>query len=785
MKIELKYSQNQKNQIVDFLQKQNLKFEIKKNYLEIFTEIDNSKLQNFINFLVDNGVEVVKENQKFIVQNMTCAACVRTVENTLLDSQGVLKTQVNFANSVAYVEYIPAIFDFQKAQQELIDLSYNILKDKDKQKAEENEILETKKIAKDTIITGILTLPVFVAGMFFHSNLNIQYFSFILTAIIIIFGGNRFFKSAFLLAKKGQSNMYTLISLGVLFSFFVSIFSLFLAKNNLELFHQHIYFEASAVILFFALIGRFIEKKATISTKTSLKELYNLKINKVTRLINNCNEEVNAEQIEIDDILLAKPGEVIAVDGIIEQGNSYIDESTLTGEPIPVFRSEGSRVLAGTVNQNGTFTYRAKNIGKDSVLWQIIETIEQVQSSKSQIQRLADKIASIFVPAVIVIALITFALWYFWGTDNNLISSIMFSVSVLVVACPCALGLATPTALMVGVGKASKNGILIQNPIVFEKADKINTVVFDKTGTLTIGKPQIINFLGSLSSDQINILCSIEAKSEHPLSVAVLDFFKSFTNVSLQEFENIQGKGILAIVNDKKYFVGNKKFLLDYGFQNSEFELIDTKIKVKYSTIVYFASQDSILALFEITDTVKQTSKEVVSKLKSKGYKIFILSGDNKLATSNIASELGINEFFADLMPTDKVEKIKELKQKKNNIVYIGDGLNDAAAMNLSDIGVAMNTGNNITLKMADMSIISSDLIKLPQAIKIAKMTNAKIKQNLFWAFFYNILMIPLAAGVLVPIIGISLNPMIASFAMAFSSFSVVANSLTLKYKKI
>ncbi|MDX9705466.1 MAG: copper-translocating P-type ATPase, partial [Weeksellaceae bacterium] len=505
------------------------------------------------------------------------------------------------------------------------------------------------------------------------------------------------------------------------------------------------------------------------------------------------------ENVQIGDIILAKPGEKIAVDGKVISGSSYVDESMLSGEPVPVLKEKDEKVFAGTINQKGSFQFKAIKVGKETLLAQIINTVQEAQGSKAPVQRLVDKIARIFVPTVIGIAILTFIIWYFWGGDNGVVQGLLAAVTVLVIACPCALGLATPTAIMVGVGKGAENGILIKDAESLELTKQVDAIILDKTGTITQGKPEVSDVKWHNNDDSTKpILIEIEKLSEHPLADAVVKYFSTsstnFSKVSnfgkvegkLDNFNSITGKGAKADYEGTTYFVGNKKLLIENNISiPEELEQQATKWTQEAKTVIWFSDNKNAFSVLAITDQIKMTSIAAIQEIKQMDIELYMLTGDNEATAKAIAEQTGIEHYKAEVLPQDKADFVKKLQQQGKTVAMVGDGINDSTALATADVSIAMGKGSDIAMDVAKMTIISSDLTKIPQAIKLSKQTVTTIKQNLFWAFIYNLIGIPIAAGILYPINGFLLNPMIAGAAMALSSVSVVSNSLRLKWKKL
>ncbi|HCI58789.1 MAG TPA: heavy metal translocating P-type ATPase, partial [Bacteroidetes bacterium] len=549
----------------------------------------------------------------------------------------------------------------------------------------------------------------------------------------------------------------------------------------------HVYFEAAAVIVAFILLGKMLEEKAKGKTSSAIKKLMGLQPKTVIVIQSDGTEKQTfVEDVTVDDIILVKPGEKIAVDGTLIKGSSYVDESMLTGEPVPVLKNINDKVYAGTINQKGSFQFKALKIGKETMLAHIIKTVQDAQGSKAPVQKLVDKIAGIFVPIVIGIAILTFVLWQIFGVDNGMVQGLLAAITVLVIACPCALGLATPTAIMVGVGKAAENGILIKDAESLELAKKVTAVVLDKTGTITEGKAVVTDvYWHNDNSGTASILYSIEKKSEHPLADAVVKNFSKTEVVELSSFESVTGKGVRATYLGENYFVGNMTFIKEQNISIDDMLLEKATAWTKEAkTVIWFTDSEQVLSIIAISDTIKTTSLSAIQQLHQMGIEVYMLTGDNESTAKAIAEKTGIDKFQANMLPQDKAAFIKELQQQGKIVAMAGDGINDSTALATADVSIAMGKGSDIAMDVAKMTIVSSDLNKIPMAIRMSKQTVATIKQNLFWAFIYNVIGIPIAAGILYPVNGFLLNPMIAGAAMAMSSVSVVSNSLRLKLNK-
>ncbi len=737
------------------------------------------------------GYEVPVIKKTFPVLHLSCASCAVSAQSMVKAKEGVIDASVNFATTSLTVEYLPNLVGPEDMQKALQSVGYDLLIDT---KSDTSDVLDEireqkyKKLKRRTAGAILLSVPVVIIGMFFMNMPFANEIMWILSTPVIMIFGRDFYINAWKQAKHRAANMDTLVALstGVAYSFsvFNTLWPEFWYTRGL---HAHVYFEAATVIIAFIMLGKLLEEKAKGNTSNAIKNLMGLQPKKVTVLLNDGHQiQIPVEKIQKGDMVMVKPGEKIAVDGSVTHGNSYVDESMLTGEPVPVLKSENEKVYAGTINQKGSFNFRAEKVGSETMLAQIIKMVQDAQGSKAPVQKLVDKIAGIFVPTVITIALVAFATWIIFGGEAGFTQGLLALITVLVIACPCALGLATPTAIMVGVGKGAENGILIKDAESLELAKDIDAVVLDKTGTITEGKP-VVSDEYWLESDNLekHVLFSIEKKSEHPLADAIVNYYPNLNEDPLINFESITGKGATAKLGEKNYFVGNKKLLDENNILISE-ELVK---KAAYwssesKTIIWFAENKKALAVFAIADKIKATSAEAVNRLQKAGIEVYMLTGDNETTAKAIAAKVGIKNFRAEVMPAQKAEFIKQLQDKGKKVAMAGDGINDSAALAQADVSIAMAKGSDIAMDVAKMTIISSDLNKIPMAIKLSRQTVRTIRQNLFWAFVYNLIGIPIAAGILYPINGFLLNPMIAGAAMALSSVSVVSNSLRLKRKK-
>lgn len=752
---------------------------------------DNAVVAEVVKAIKELGYGVSSVKKTIPVLGMSCASCAGSAESIASSATGVINASVNFATGNLTVEYLPTMTDAFQIQKAVQSGGYDLVVEEESKQQETLETIHAQKIQKlksKTLWAVLLSLPVVGIGMFFmdmpYANPIMWFFS----TPVVLWLGKDFFINAWKQAKHRSANMDTLVALSTgiayLFSVFNMLFADFLHQRGLE---AHVYFEAAAVIIAFILLGKLLEENAKGNTSTAIKKLMGLQAKTVMVLQpGGIEKETAIEEVHPGDIILVKPGEKIAVDGIVTVGNSYVDESMLSGEPIPVLKTENEKVFAGTLNQKGSFQFKALKIGKETLLAQIITMVQDAQGSKAPVQKLVDKIAGIFVPVVMGIAMLTFILWNILGGESGLVHGLLAAVTVLVIACPCALGLATPTAIMVGVGKGAENGILIKDAESLELAKKVTAIILDKTGTITEGRPEVTDIRWLNNDDTTKaILLSIEKQSEHPLAEAVVKHLSGVASTTLTGFDSITGKGAKADYHNETYFVGNKKLMTENSIAISN--LLQTQAEEwgkQSKTVIWFSDSKQVLSVLAIADKIKATSVAAIKEMQDRGLELYMLTGDNEATAKAIAAQTGIKHYKAEVLPQHKADFVKELQQQGKIVAMVGDGINDSTALATADVSIAMGKGSDIAMDVAKMTIISSDLTKIPQAIRLSKQTVTTIKQNLFWAFIYNVIGIPLAAGILYPINGFLLNPMIAGAAMALSSISVVSNSLRLKWKK-
>ncbi|WP_417890258.1 heavy metal translocating P-type ATPase [Xanthomarina gelatinilytica] len=729
--------------------------------------------------------------QTFPVLGMTCASCASSAESIVTHQEGVVSASVNYATGNLIVEFLSNVTNAEKIRKAVQGVGYDLLIEDESKQQESLEVIHEKKfkqLKNKTLWAVILSLPVVIIGMFFMDMPYGNEIMWVFSTPVVLWLGRDFFINAWKQAKHRKANMDTLVALSTgiayIFSVFNMLFAGFWHQRGL---HAHVYFEAAAVIIAFILLGKLLEEKAKGNTSSAIKKLMGLQPKTVIVIQADGKEkQTPIEEVIEGNVILVKPGEKIAVDGMVISGSSYVDESMLSGEPVPVLKNKNEKVFAGTINQKGSFQFKAVKVGKETMLAQIIKMVQDAQGSKAPVQKLVDKIAGIFVPVVMGIALLTFIVWMIFGGENAIVQGLLAAVTVLVIACPCALGLATPTAIMVGVGKGAEQGILIKDAESLELAKKVDAIILDKTGTITEGRPQVtdIHWLNNDDSTK-DILLSIEKQSEHPLAEAVVKYLGEVNPTTSSNFDSITGKGAKADHNNETYFVGNKKLLFENNISIPEQLQQQQDDWSKLSkTVIWFSDSKQALSVIAISDKIKETSAQAIKEMQDMGIDLYMLTGDNKATAKAIAKQTGIKHYKAEVLPQHKADFVKKLQTQGKTVAMVGDGINDSTALATADVSIAMGKGSDIAMDVAKMTIISSDLTKIPQAIKLSKQTVATIKQNLFWAFIYNLIGIPIAAGILYPINGFLLNPMIAGAAMAMSSVSVVTNSLRLKWKK-
>ncbi len=717
------------------------------------------------------------------VVGMSCAACAARVEKVLNAQPGVEEANVNLAVSSVKVVYDSSLVDFQRLKEVVQSAGYDLLPQTDSVK--EDKMEKTYRQLKRRAFWALaFSVPLVFISMVWMDFPYAKVIMWLLATPVVFVFGFPFFRNAWKQLRHGTANMDSLVAcstgIAYLFSLFNLCFPEYWLKRGLE---PHVYFEASSVIITFILLGRMWESKAKNQTADALRKLMGLSPKTVSRVKKDGTcEQVPLAEVRKGDCLLVRPGEKIAVDGRVCEGMSFVDESMLTGEPVAVGKQAGMKVFAGTVNQKGSFRFVAEKVGEDTLLSQIIRLVREAQGSKAPVQQLVDRIAAVFVPVIICVAVVSFIIWCLADPAEGFSHGLLAAVTVLVIACPCALGLATPTAVMVGIGKGAERGILIKDAESLECAKRVDTVVLDKTGTVTEGKPQVSDAVWLEEDEsQKNLLYSLEKLSTHPLAEAVAAYLSGRT-CEVSHFKTLEGRGVTGEVEGVHYYVGNKALLSAQGVSVSSVlaQKADEWTK-EAKTVIWFADKEKALAVLAVRDKVKSTSRKAVEALHRRGVQVIMLTGDHEEAAKAVASDTGITVYHAGVLPTEKAAFIRQLQSEGKCVAMVGDGINDTAALAQADLSVAMGKGSDIAIDVAKMTLISSDLMKLPEAIQLSTKTVRTIRQNLFWAFFYNLIGIPVAAGVLYPLCGFLLNPMIAGAAMAMSSVSVLMNSLRLR----
>ena len=750
------------------------------------------------------------KSQKFDIKGMTCSACSTAVDRNVKKLEGINEVNVNLLNNSMIVKYDENVLNNETIIKKVQDAGYEAFLVENGKKTQKNSTednlgkIETNELKNRLIISFIFAIPLFYISMghmlnwylphLFHGYSNAITFSFtqFLLALPIVFINIKYYKVGFKTLYKGSPNMDSLIAIGTSAAMIYGVFSIYkigygLGNNDIDMVIQYshdLYFESAAIVLTLITLGKFLEARAKENTSEAINKLINLTPKTALVLRNNQEIEIPVDELVLKDIVIVKPGNIVPTDGVIIFGNSSIDESMLTGESLPISKKVGDKVIGASINKSGSFKFEVTKLGEDTVLSQIIKLIEEASSSKAPISKLADRISAIFVPTVIVISILATVTWLFLGYSFEFALSI--GIAILVISCPCALGLATPTAIMVGTGKGAQNGILIKSAESLEIAHTINTVVIDKTGTITEGKTQVTDIFTNekITQDKLLQLCAtIEKNSEHPLADAILKKTqeKEIELLNATDFEALNGLGIKAKVEDRVFYIGNKKLLdsknisLDLFYEKSE------KLANEAKTPIFIADESEVLGLIAISDVVKPTSKDAILEFEKMGLEVIMLTGDNYKTANAIAKQININNVIAEVLPQDKEKEIQKLQSLGKKVAMIGDGINDAPALVRADVGIAIGAGTDIAIESANIVLVKSDLLDAVKAIQLSNAVIKNIKQNLFWAFFYNIIGIPLAAGVFYTILGWKLSPMFAGAAMSLSSVTVVLNALRLK----
>ena len=727
------------------------------------------------------------------VMGMHCAACANNVEKIVKKQEGVEDASVNLAAAVLTVDFNSDVVSPEQLKDAVMKIGFDLIIDEDNSMEEQEEAEHSyyEQLQRKTVVAWIFALPVAFMGMFFMDFPGINWWMLVLSLPVLFYSGHAFYVNAWKQAKHFTSNMDTLVALSTsiafLFSLFNTLYPRFWYEQGLE---PHVYYEAATVIIAFVLVGKLMEEKAKGKTSMAIRKLMGLQPKPARILRDGKEEDILISELKKGDKVSVRPGERVPVDGLIVEGDTFIDESMISGEPIPVEKKLNDKVLAGTINQNGAFVMSAEKVGRETVLAQIIRMVQEAQGSKAPVQRIVDKVTAVFVPTVLAIAILTFIVWMIVGGVDDFSYAMLSAVSVLVIACPCALGLATPTALMVGIGKGAEAHILIKDAVALEQMRKVDTVVLDKTGTVTEGRPTVTGWLHDAGwvNEHKGILYAAELKSEHPLALAIVEELKKDGNkpAIIDSFESRTGRGIVVTRGGKTYWAGSHRLLNDFGAKVSDLlKSMVEEYERSGKSLVYFGEESTLLAVIVISDKVKPTSIQAVKQMQAEGKYVVLLTGDGHLTAQNVAGEINANRFIAEALPDDKENVIKELQREGRVVAMVGDGINDSQALARADVSIAMGKGTDIAMDVAMVTLMTSDLLLLPKAFKLSRKTVRLIHQNLFWAFIYNLIGIPIAAGILFPMYGILLNPMIASAAMACSSVSVVLNSLSLNWRKL
>jgi Cu+-exporting ATPase len=779
---------------LDGVEKANVNFANSK--ATVFFEPQMAKPEDLISSVRKSGYEVGTASLELPIQGIECASCVQKIEKALLKTRGVVKAVVNLATAKAKVEYLPSETNLEEIKRAVESTGYKVLEFEPSEEVEDPERLarekEYKKLKTKFVAGLVLGFFVFLGSSrhwfpWIPSFLGNFFALWILATPVQFWIGWQFYKGAWGAFKHRNADMNTLIAVGtsaaylysVVATFFPSIFEAAGMKPD-------VFFDTAALIIVLILFGRLLEARAKGQTSEAIKKLMGLKP-KTARIIREGKEiDIPVDEVMVGDIVVVRPGEKIPVDGTVREGTSAVDESMITGESIPIKKKAGDEIIGATINKTGSFKFQATKVGKDTALAQIIKLVQDAQGSKAPIQRLADAISGYFVPIVISIAIATFVIWFNFGPFPPLTFALLTFVAVMIIACPCALGLATPTAVMVGTGKGAENGILIKGGESLETAHKLDTIVFDKTGTLTKGEPEITDLVSINSHSEEEILknaASAEKVSEHPLGEAIIKsaIEKKIELHDAKDFKTIEGHGIEARVDSRNVLLGNIKLMRDRGIDMKDLEKKAEELAADGKTPIYVSLDGKIAGLIAVADPLKESSVEALEKLKKLGLKVVMLTGDNRRTAEAIARKAGIDGVLSEVLPEDKVHEIKKLQSQGRKVAMVGDGINDAPALAQADVGIAIGSGTDVAMEASDITLIKGDLRGVASAIELSKRTIRVIKQNLFWAFFYNTAGIPVAAGVLYPFFGILLNPIFASAAMAFSSVSVVSNSLRLR----
>ena len=772
----------------------------------VYYHPEKIKIGELIGTIRDQGYDVPVTTSSFPIRGMTCAACVKRVQDGLARLPGVLSASVNLATEKGTVEYIPGLAGMKDIKRAVREQGYDVLEVAhgedivEREKAERE--IEYRKLKNKLIIGASLTIPLFILVNWDRVGLSSfvdipRQVNFLLQLLIQtpvqFWVGWQFYRGAIAAARHRTTNMNTLIAVGTSAAYIYSVTATFFSSLfEIRGYSAEVYFDTAAAIIVLILLGRVLEARAKGQTSEAIKKLMGLQA-KTARVIRNGQEQdIPVEDVEIGDIVVVRPGEKIPVDGVVKEGYSSVDESMISGESMPVEKKPGEEVIGATINKTGSFRFEATKVGRETMLAQIINMVQEAQGSKPPIARLADKIASIFVPVVMGIATITFLIWYIFGPEPAFTYALLNFIAVMIIACPCALGLATPTSIMVGTGKGAENGILIRSGEALETAHKINTIVFDKTGTLTRGEPVVTDVIskqgtGIRDRDILYYAASAERGSEHPLGEAIV---RKAHEEGLElhnpvDFRAVPGHGIRAVIDEQDVLLGNMDFMLDQRIEPDSLVDAAARLSEKGKTPMYIAVNREIAGIIAVADTLKENSIDAINSLRKLGIETVMITGDNRRTAEAIASQVGIDRVMAEVLPEDKATAVRRLQDEGKIVAMVGDGINDAPALAQADVGIAIGTGTDVAMEASDITLIGGDIRGVTGAVLLSRATMKNIKQNLFWAFAYNSILIPVAAGVLFPFFGILLNPMFAAAAMGMSSVTVVSNALRLRRVKV
>lgn len=759
----------------------------------VFVDFDESKvsLNQIIRAIEDVGYEVIRERREAVIKigGMTCAMCVKTVEKAIEELLGIFDVNVNLTTETARVAYNPSLVGIEDIKRAIESVGYEFLGIEGEETRDiEKEVREkqVREMKRNLLVAWGVGIPLFLSmqlkrfGIHFE---NLIYVQFLLATVAIAYAGRGIFKKAYSSLRHRTLNMEVMYSLGIGSAYLTSVLATFGVIPK-----EFNFYEASVLLMGFLLLGRFLEVRAKGKTSEAIKKLMGLQAKKATVIRDGKELEVPIGEVKVGDAVIVKPGERIPVDGVVIEGESYVNESMITGEPIPSLKNAGDKVIGGTINRNSVLKIKAEKVGRDMLLAQIIKLVEEAQNTKPPVQRLADAVVTYFIPSVLAVALLSFAYWYFI-VGKPLVFAFTMLLSVLVIACPCAFGLATPTALTVGIGKGAEMGILIKNGEALERARKATIVLFDKTGTLTKGKPEVTDVItfGMDKKELLKLVASAEKRSEHPLGDAIVRKAREM-GLELEEpeeFEAITGKGVRAKVKGVEILAGNRKLLAENGYSIDGIDKTLRKLEGEGKTAMIVAVNGRMAGIIGIADTIKEGAKEAIEELHRMGKKVGMITGDNRRTAEAIGKSIGVDYILAEVLPGDKANEVKKLQEKGEIVIFVGDGINDAPALAQANVGIAVGNATDVAMESGDMVLVRNDPRDVVKAIKLSQKTLAKIKQNIFWAMFYNTVLIPFAAGLAFVLFGITFQPEWAAGAMSLSSVSVVTNSLLLKRVRV